>query len=513
MAVPMRFEVYPKASQRADHLNSVVTPEVTPCFELVHNSDWNDFGYFSWFSLWYIPTVGQETFIGDVKIIHTCSLDTFDVVPRCFESPLPSEFCSLGCNSNYYINLLRVLENKEQVYQLLISLRDVAFDVTIREEFENTTPYTASLLRDYSSQKALNEAKLLLEGRSEEEIFSFSYSFNVPYNVGSDIHWNVKMPYRPKRFQRIYGIIGENGIGKTSMLRKYVEDYISVELGGFNQKPLFNAINVISSVVSDNYPVLPHVNGIHYNYFPLEQIRENDDRILGTARRIADSKCLVNNVSKLEIYQQTLCTILGERAEALFGYVTLAPDSAGETRQKLILIDESLRNLLVTLSSGQLHILSLVTCLIADMHLSSLVIIDEPEVHLHPSTIVEFMLSLSDLLKKFNSYAIIATHSPLIVREIINDNVYQLYKTTDNIPLLSKVHFDTFGEDISFLYRKIFGYDENQSIFTSIVTTLASKYNEWDTEQIVEKLSSTLPMNLNARLRIFDIVSKIRDNA
>ena len=84
---------------------------------------------------------------------------------------------------------------------------------------------------------------------------------------------------------------------------------------------------------------------------------------------------------------------------------------------------EELGKIVQIVSSGQLHLLSLITYIYANIHFATLLIIDEPEVHLHPHTVVEFMRILASILMRFKSYAIIATHSPLIVREVISSNV------------------------------------------------------------------------------------------
>ena len=43
---------------------------------------------------------------------------------------------------------------------------------------------------------------------------------------------------------------------------------------------------------------------------------------------------------------------------------------------------------------------------------------DEPELHLHQNATANTMRMFYRLLEEFNSYAIIATHSPLIIQEI-----------------------------------------------------------------------------------------------
>ena len=71
MFVPY-FEKQRKLTQRADHQNSVSTRStVYPCFKLVYNHNWNDYGFYTWFTLWYIPARGERVIIGDMKIMNS----------------------------------------------------------------------------------------------------------------------------------------------------------------------------------------------------------------------------------------------------------------------------------------------------------------------------------------------------------------------------------------------------------------------------------------------------------
>ena len=66
------FEKQRKLTQRADHQNSVSTRSaVYPCFKLVYNHNWNDYGFYTWFTLWYIPARGERVIIGDMKIMNS----------------------------------------------------------------------------------------------------------------------------------------------------------------------------------------------------------------------------------------------------------------------------------------------------------------------------------------------------------------------------------------------------------------------------------------------------------
>ena len=513
MKEPLHFEVYEKTSQRADHINSLTLPTKYPSFVLVFNDDWNDYSYHTWFALWYCESPDSIDLIGELKIINDSeSLNIYEELPRSFDEPLPSEFCSLGISSNYYLKLITLFSDKSYAYQVLRYLRDVAIDVNIREKFELTDIYKTSLLRDYSSEKALKEARLILEDRVSINAFSFDFRFNMPYKEELITRWKVKIDYKPKAFNRIFGIIGENGVGKTAMLKQFTRDFIADENKGFRKKPLFNCLTVISSVSSDDYPESEPLNTVPYIYYHLDQNPGNKKKIIDAVNRITQSKSIVEGDSKVTLFLDFIKKVI--KNDNLNSYVKdmfrIEIQEEPYYEKKYILNEDVLNSFLSLLSSGQLHVFAMATFLISDMHLSSLIIIDEPEVHLHPSSMVDFMYFLYTLLQMFDSYAIIATHSPLIIREILNPNVYHIIRTEDNIPLVSKVAYDTFGEDIDVLYNKIFNYNEFESIFSITVKDLVSEGK--DAKAIEEELSTTLPMNLNARLRISDIVRNNEDN-
>ena len=133
----------------------------------------------------------------------------------------------------------------------------------------------------------------------------------------------------------------------------------------------------------------------------------------------------------IQVYKEAIDEQLGEQVGAILTY--------NKDQDIYILNKDYLHELINNMSSGQLHIFNLLTYIHAYIHLSSLIVIDEPEVHMHPQIIVSFMTMLGSILNKFRSFAIIATHSPLVVREIVGQNVYVMRLLDGGIPNVSKV--------------------------------------------------------------------------
>jgi predicted ATP-dependent endonuclease of OLD family len=70
------------------------------------------------------------------------------------------------------------------------------------------------------------------------------------------------------------------------------------------------------------------------------------------------------------------------------------------------------------LSSGHKIVLLTITRLVETVEEKTLVMLDEPESHLHPPLLSAFIRALSELLILRNGVAIIATHSPVILQEL-----------------------------------------------------------------------------------------------
>ena len=157
------------------------------------------------------------------------------------------------------------------------------------------------------------------------------------------------------------------------------------------------------------------------------------------------------------------------------------------------------------MSTGQLQIFSLITYICANVHLNSIIVIDEPEVHLHPRLITNFVKTLNELLVMFDSYAIIATHSPLVVRECVQKNVYMMVRSKDNIPTIGSVTFNTFGEDLSLLYLNIFGCDERDSYFYKTVEERAQTIRNSSYEKVMKEFKQAdVNLSLNGKMVVRD---------
>lgn len=108
------------------------------------------------------------------------------------------------------------------------------------------------------------------------------------------------------------------------------------------------------------------------------------------------------------------------------------------------------------LSSGQRLFTYVVINILGAIRRNSLVLVDEPELFLHPSLEIQLIEMLKQILHSFNSKAILATHSLVTVREVPADCVHVLERTEDGLAV-KRPPFQTFGGDVQRISSYVFG--------------------------------------------------------
>jgi AAA15 family ATPase/GTPase len=119
------------------------------------------------------------------------------------------------------------------------------------------------------------------------------------------------------------------------------------------------------------------------------------------------------------------------------------------------------------LSSGQKSLFCFSAALFQKTSRGSLLLIDEPENHLHPQFITLLMQTLASTLIAKEAKAIVVTHSPYIVRESEKTSVSVLKKSADGLQEIYRPSLQTLGADISLISDYVFedidirkGYEE-----------------------------------------------------
>lgn len=491
----LHFEVQVKQGPRADYGGSVSKPSMFPSFVLVFNDDWNDYSYFTWFCLYYFDEDEYRHNIGELKLMCRGEQNTYIVLEEAFDGPLGKDYCSLAIEPSYYSRIYDIFNGTPILNELLDSLRDCAHNHNIYEAFCEDDCFKTSLLREDSSQQAVWEAPFLLSGKDKLAAYSFVLRFAPEYLGGAYTDWDVPLLYNAPPFMRVVGLIGNNGVGKTQMLKTLIGNLVSRDVDSAKQ-PLFRSCLAISSTPFDEYDkIAPKETRIPYLCFSIEQNAQYTEEAIIESILIIYQRPLIHRKPMIQLYKEAIDSLLGEQVGGFLVY--------NEKTDNYDFDKEYLSNQIHIMSSGQLHIFNLLTFIHAHIHLSSLLVIDEPEVHMHPQIVVSFMTMLGGILNRFRSFAVIATHSPLIVREMVGQNVYLMRMLKDDIPNVAKVAFETFGADASELYMQIFNFDERMSSFYHYVIRLVKEGYSY--EKVLKLFEHYAPkLGLNARLSVRD---------
>jgi ABC-type thiamine transport system ATPase subunit len=110
----------------------------------------------------------------------------------------------------------------------------------------------------------------------------------------------------------------------------------------------------------------------------------------------------------------------------------------------------------IELSSGQRLFAYVVLNVLGAIRRNSLLLVDEPELFLHPTLEIQFVDMLKTILARFNSKALLATHSVVTVREVPADCVH-VFEKTDELMTLRHPPFQTFGGDFQRISSYVFG--------------------------------------------------------
>ena len=160
------------------------------------------------------------------------------------------------------------------------------------------------------------------------------------------------------------------------------------------------------------------------------------------------------------------------------------------------------------LSSGHKIVLLTVTRLVETVEERTLVLLDEPEAHLHPPLLSAFVRSLSDLLINRNGVAIIATHSPVVLQEVPRSCAWKIRRSGREV-IAERPEVETFGENLGILTREVFGLEVTHSGFHLLLQNTVDSNVSF--ESAINKFEGQLGAEAKAILRSM-IASRSEDD-
>lgn len=409
-------------------------------------------------------------------------------------------------------------------------------DLVALNEFESTAPildlatqsevFSLSFMRSSDSYFAYKNAGPLLRGLSSEQTGILSPALAIRFQLpGRQNEHDLRFSFDhaadlPKR---IAVVIGKNGVGKSQTLgriaRAALDGTAALTDGTDGGRPLINRLlafaptNEAESVFPTDKRKRPRIWYQRYSMNRSRRSRRNDylsDLIVQVAR----STQMVASKSRWEIFTEALSAIT--KADELHlptrstssAYVPLAKLPQGAEQrvlERFASIDVKKEPTRVVagegypLSSGEISFLKFAAQVSLHIENGSLLLLDEPETHLHPNFISRFVSLLDGLLEATGSAAIIATHSAYFVREVFREQVTVLSVDNDNLVRAQRPKLRTFGADVGAISYFVFGEDEPSRLAGEVERRLLASGAPWP--QIYAEYKDELSLEMLNGLR------------
>jgi hypothetical protein len=432
---------------------------------------------------------------------------------------LSEEFFSLGQDDSYYEKLNALgAELRDRILQ---GLRDVALDQDLFSRALNEKVTKVSLLR--SVNRATVQGQYSRVARGGARLSRFEFEYTAPRNGRSKeepvtLSFMVEPEAMPPT--NIHVLIGRNGVGKTHLLnhmsRSLVEKKVDpVDVGFFtvindDDEPDADEANLFANLVSvtfsafDPFEPLPNrrdkSEGMPCSYIGLKRSGSTaDGKPLApkTPERLstefAGSVLVCSQGARLVRWRHALRMLEADPIFRAADVASLADEALEDDELKA-----KARKLFGGFSSGHKIVLLTITKLVETVEERTLVLLDEPEAHLHPPLLSAFVRVLSDLLVNRNGVAIIATHSPVVLQEVPVNCAWKITRSGRRVNA-ERPDIETFGENVGVLTREVFGLEVTHSGFHQLLRDAVSEGEDFD--EVMEKFDGKLGGEARAIVR------------
>lgn len=488
---------------------------------LLQQDNWNDFSFQTLYHL-YVFTTEFSGLVGPVKILRLgqTAADTLQLKLGDLP-PLGDTFCSLGQSLDYYERLAELPDSLRS--EILAHLQDaLAFPAQVEKFFEEPG-WTKSILRDIDWDSFRRDASVLLDRDYNRvarlgleihfQVTGWTDPFHLQFSAPDDWRFFLPSTSTGNLPERVAVLTGRNGSGKSTLLARLARvlhasqrDRASTALralGTIDPPGIgFTRVLNISYSAFDAFQV-PGVDekerrqiaddlrrGTGRYYFCglrdiarelEEKLDETDAALSGTASIFVDRqhRTLLKSIDQLAgEFERTIERIWKAGRHDLFNSVAqilagdpslhdLGPNPAST-------ISQASGELFARWSTGHKIVMHATASLVAFTEAKSIVLIDEPESHLHPPLLAAFMHALRLILNTNDAFAVLATHSPVVAQETLGRHV-SVVRRSDLETTIGPPRIETYGESIGEITDEVFGLNSDATDFHKTLKGLVER--------------------------------------
>ena len=478
---------------------------------------WDDYGYKTTFNSTLWLEADKFVDLGSIKILKFDQSSGPTPMPPEPVVGLGPEYCSVGGKSDYYETLFNLGPAIYEPY--LQGISDAAYSPRVLARFEDLEGYRVSLMRFSGAERTISDASLLFASsvpmvRQADDGFDFSFKTSVAPSANSFV---IDFDFRRRGglFNRMNVLIGYNGTGKTRLLSNLAivasaygyadkESAFEKRSGTFvGTPPPFKTVVVVSYSAFDTF-IIPgrtaeersqlQKDGTIFGYvycglrerapdsdadaeargrYRLRTPEETEAEFISAVRRISEARRTADLI-------EVLRPLLLDASFLRIGFPGFYPEIYRDNNDALIRLFRSL-------SSGHKVVLKILTEMVAHMDGSqaTLLLIDEPETHLHPPLLAAFLRSVRTCLERLDGYAIISTHSPVVLQETPSQYVRVLRRVGAQ-SRVDRLSMETFGENIGAITSEVFNLDDGSTDWHSTLKALANSLTLYQIEELFQ---------------------------
>ena len=438
-------------------------------------TSWDDFSFRTTLDVYYFDDISKKTYFGVIKIMIKGQVGNRELttMPDSEFLSLSDDYCSLGGQS-YYEELMELDSDIRD--NILTSLRDCVFDNDIYQLNKYEEAMTNSLLRSVDTIDRTRLFPSILAGNIQLTPYHFQYWLNGEEKTNIDVE--VKPYSNPP--SNLHILIGRNGVGKTRILSGITDELTKnnnenpisqrgeLKFTEYSEEMFSNIITVVFSAFDHFKPVRNNQakESIPCQYVGLKN--HDGDSFKSPDDLKGDFMDSVKICLQGARKQRWLEAIDILNSDIIFKEYNLYEIVNGDN------VNFNIEKIFNDLSSGHKIILLTITKLVELVNEKTLVLIDEPENHLHPPLLSSFIRAISDLLIKRNAVALIATHSPVVLQEAPKTCVTKINRVGAEY-CLHRPKNETYGENIDTLTRDVFRLELEDSGFYKIISNFLKK--------------------------------------
>ncbi|TLQ07975.1 ATP-binding cassette domain-containing protein [Lactococcus cremoris] len=499
---------------------------------------WDDHGFQTTFEAYCPQKDGSIVYLGTVNIAKkraskpsSGKYSTYQDIDLSKEIEyFPEEFISLG-NESFYLNLHKHFNNHE-CQAILQKMNDICykFDEELWDELFDfkvvNTSFFRGLSKEEASRKIVESLRpIAINGKRNGYDITYTYSFKDKELLKIDFIADSESIYP----QNVHAIIGNNGSGKTTFIKDLLLLAIRQELEVESQFTINDErLKIFFSSQDDlkvDSPGDYFSKTVLISFSPFDSLYLKNGIPLGTNGNVEylglykDGAAPLNFEALLEVFSKTIDKIIERRDDWIFFKdILLSQDYQGDISPLVSKIEEAvqgsdvkthLSEIFTKLSAGQKIILLSITTLIAEVEQNSLVLIDEPELFLHPPMISNYIRSINEIMRRKNGLCILTTHSPIIIQEIPKDCVKIIHSNDGDFIDMIEPEYQTLGENLSTLTNTIFGLNQYQSGFYKLIKEIIQNRDLYEyTIEDIQKLDFGRDGTLYKNLLLSELIEE-----